>query len=363
MNNGPKISIITACYNAENTIEQAIQSVLGQTYENIEYIIVDGASTDGTMEIVEKYRNKIDVVVSESDKGVYDAFNKGVGLATGDFINFMNADDYFSTNTILEKIVSHILNHPNLMLLHGNVKAIDETTGHWHYRGQSLSFKDFEKGQMCPHQSVFTRRELFTEFGGFNLAYKILADVDFTIKCFKKYEEYIKYVPIEVAHFRLGGLSSSLQHEKNMHYENAIIHFNHFGNIPDYVKGSLENFETSHINSTYQQWLESFLIGRKRLGNLDNLRIAIFGTKKNATYLYHDLKERGGEVVCFLDNDDRMHNQLLHDIPINSPSNLIEDEVDAIVISIERYDAAQSIKAQLQQDFKSLKIYTWHELV
>lgn len=363
MSNGPKISIITACYNAENTIDQTIQSVLGQTYENIEYIIVDGDSTDGTMEIVEKYRDKIDVVVSESDKGVYDAFNKGVELATGEYINFMNADDYFSTNGIIEEIGLYLHNNSNVMLLHGNVKAIDEITGHWHYRGQSLSLRDFEKGQMCPHQSVFTRRELFNEFEGFNLAYKILADVDFTIKTFKKYEEYIEYVPIEVAHFRLGGLSSSLQHEKNMHYENAIIHFNHFGNIPDYVKGSLENFETSHIYSTYQLWLESILIGRKRLGNLDNLRIAIFGTKKNATYLYHDLKRQGFEIVCFLDNDERMQNQLLHNIPINSLNISNENGIDAIVISIERYDAAQSIKVQLQQDFKSLKIYTWHELV
>ncbi|MET4560713.1 glycosyltransferase involved in cell wall biosynthesis [Lysinibacillus parviboronicapiens] len=363
MNNGPKISIITACYNAENTIEQTIQSVLGQTYENIEYIIVDGASTDGTMEIVEKYRDKIDVVVSESDKGVYDAFNKGVGLATGDFINFMNADDYFSTNAIIERIALYLVNHSHVMLLHGNVKAIDEITGHWHYRGQSLSLRDFEKGQMCPHQSVFTRRELFNEFEGFNLAYKILADVDFTIKTFKKYEEYIEYVPIEVAHFRLGGLSSSLQHEKNMHYENAIIHFNHFGNIPDYVKYSLENFETSHINSTYQLWLESFIFEKKRLENLNNLRIVIFGTKKNATYLYHDLRGKGLEVVCFLDNDERMHNQLLHDIPINSPSILNEAGVDVIIISIERFDVAQSIKKQLQQRFKHLKICTWHELV
>ncbi|OXS77044.1 hypothetical protein B1B04_01180 [Lysinibacillus sp. KCTC 33748] len=363
MNKGPKISIITACYNAKNTIEQTIQSVLGQTYENIEYIIVDGASTDGTMEIVEKYQDKIDIIVSESDKGVYDAFNKGVGLATGDFINFMNADDYFSTNAIIEEIGLYLFNHSNVMLLHGNVKAIDEITGHWHYRGQSLSLRDFEKGQMCPHQSVFTRRELFNEFEGFNIAYRILADVDFTIKTFKKYEKYIEYVPIEVAHFRLGGLSSSLQHEKDMHYENAIIHFNHFGNIPDYVKFNLENFETNHINSTYRQWLESFLIGKNDQLNISNFKIAIFGTKKNATYLYHDLKGRGGEVVCFLDNDDKMHNQLLHDIRIQSPSILNEEDIDMIVVSIERYGASQIVKKQLQQRFKHLKVCTWHELV
>ncbi|MGE7110281.1 glycosyltransferase [Lysinibacillus sp. NPDC047702] len=363
MNNGPKISIITACYNAENTIEQTIQSVLGQTYKNIEYIIVDGASTDGTMEIVEKYRDNIDVVVSESDKGVYDAFNKGVELATGEFINFMNADDYLSTNGIIEEIGLYLHNHSNVKLLHGNVKAIDEITGHWHYRGQSLSLKDFEKGQMCPHQSVFTYKELFNEFGGFDLAYKILADVDFTIKTFKNYEEYIEYVPIEVAHFRLGGLSSSLQHEKDMHYENAIIHFNHFGNIPDYVKFNLENFETNHINSTYRQWLENFLIGKNDRLNISNFNIAIFGTKKNATYLYHDLKVRGGKVVCFLDNDDKMHNQLLHDIRIQSPSILNEEEIDVIVVSIERYGASQIVKKQLQQRFKHLKVCTWHELV
>lgn len=364
MNKFPKISIITACYNAEKTIEQTIQSVINQTYDNIEYIIIDGNSTDRTKEIVEKYREKVDVIISEPDRGVYDAFNKGVTLATGDYINFMNADDYFSTDLIVEEITKHLFKYPNTVLLHGNVKAIDSNTGHWHYRGQKLILNDFKKGLMCPHQSVFAHKKLFKEFGGFDLTYKILADVDFTIKCFKNYEDVIIYLPIEVAHFRLGGLSNVLLHEKNMHYENTIIHYNHFGSVPNYTKIIMDNYETYRINQTYKLWLESFLIGREDVSNMFRKKnIAIFGTKRNATYLYHYFTRSAVEVVFFLDNEEMMQTQLLHGKPINSLNSIVGNEVDAIIISVERHEAAQSIKQQLKKQFKNIKVYTWHELI
>jgi len=364
---GPKITIITACYNSEKTIEQTIQSVLNQTYDNIEYIVIDGASTDGTMEIVEKYRDRIDIIVSEEDDGVYDAFNKGIKVATGDFINFMNADDYFSTSEIIEEIACHIEEHKGVLMIHGNVRAFDERTGHWHFRGGQLILDDFEKGKMCPHQSVFTHKKLFEEFKGFDLKYKILADVDFTIKCFKNYEEKIIYIPIEIACFRLGGLSNALRHEKNMHTENAIIHFNQFGSIPDYSSKIIDDYETYHTNQNYRLWLERSLLNEKytngKINSLKGQRIAVFGTKKNATYLYHDLKKSGIDIKFFLDNDERMQNQQLHKKPIISLEEINNKEISTIIISIERYNTAEIIKQQLQQKFQDIDISTWYELV
>ena len=104
--NNPKISVVTVCYNAVDLIEETILSVINQTYRNVEYIIIDGASTDGTVDIINKYRDKIAYFVSEPDKGIYDAMNKGIKVATGEWLNFMNAGDVFSSNTIVSEVVS-----------------------------------------------------------------------------------------------------------------------------------------------------------------------------------------------------------------------------------------------------------------
>ena len=115
----PKISVVTVCYNAVNDIEKTILSVINQTYPNIEYLIIDGGSKDGTMDIVNKYKDKIDVIVSEPDKGIYDAMNKGIDRATGDWINFMNAGDCFYNNVALESVFPRNYESVNFDILYG----------------------------------------------------------------------------------------------------------------------------------------------------------------------------------------------------------------------------------------------------
>lgn len=180
----PKISVVTVCYNAAATIEQTIQSVLNQSYSNLEYIIVDGASTDHTLDIIGKYKDHISTVVSEPDKGIYDAFNKGVNLATGDYINFMNADDFFSTDQAVSEVANYLTSNPDVLMLHGNVRVMNDALGIWHIEGQALTSDDVKSGKVCQHQSVFAHKKLFEEFEGFDLRFKIASDIDFILEHF-----------------------------------------------------------------------------------------------------------------------------------------------------------------------------------
>ncbi|MGZ7445995.1 glycosyltransferase family 2 protein [Paenibacillus sp. TH7-28] len=363
----PKISVVTVCYNAADTIEQTIQSVLNQSYSNLEYIIVDGASTDHTLDIIHKYMDRISIIVSEPDNGIYDAFNKGVRLATGDFINFMNADDFFSTDQAVSEVANYLASNPDVLMLHGNVKVMNDLSGYWYIDGQFLTVEDMENGRMCPHQSVFAHKKLFEEFGGFDLKYKILADVDFTIKCFKTYEQLIAYIPLEIATFRLGGVSTHINYDKNLHTENAIIHLEHFNSIPRRTGDYLENADESQSNRFYKLWLESLLIGNMGAASMlaagNDKKVIIFGTKLTATFLYYNLDKYGIEVSYFLDNDQRMHGRQMHSIQIISPSQLNADTDATIIISIERWSAANIMKAQLGKQFANARIYTWQDLI
>lgn len=183
----PKFSIITVCYNAEATIEDTIQSVISQTYHHVEYIIVDGASKDGTLDIVNRYRAHIAVIVSEPDKGLYDAMNKGIGLATGDYLCFLNAGDSFHEDDTLQQMVHsiHTLQLPDV--LYGETALVDHEDHFLRMRRLSapeiLTWKSFRQGMLVCHQAFFPRRDLVMPY---DLRYRFSADFDWCIKIMKK---------------------------------------------------------------------------------------------------------------------------------------------------------------------------------
>lgn len=183
----PKFSIITVCYNAEATIENTIQSVISQTYHHVEYIIVDGASKDGTLDIVNRYRAHIAVIVSEPDKGLYDAMNKGIGLATGDYLCFLNAGDSFHEDDTLQQMVHsiHTLQLPDV--LYGETALVDHEDHFLRMRRLSapeiLTWKSFRQGMLVCHQAFFPRRDLVMPY---DLRYRFSADFDWCIKIMKK---------------------------------------------------------------------------------------------------------------------------------------------------------------------------------
>jgi glycosyltransferase involved in cell wall biosynthesis len=200
-----KISIITVCKNAENIIEKTIQSVLSQSYENIEYIIIDGASTDNTNAIIQKYRDQVSSSISEKDHGIYNAMNKGIKVATGDIVFFLNAGDIFSDEFVLEKIVS-AFSKADIEFLYGDVFFDDGISE------KLVQFKHVDKAffldkNLC-HQSIFYKPEAFRKYGYFDEKYSVLADYEWNVRGFVKYRLKSGHIRIPIAKFKLDGISS-----------------------------------------------------------------------------------------------------------------------------------------------------------
>ena len=203
-----KISIITVCYNSSATIEETLQSVQSQTYQDIEYIIIDGNSKDSTFEIVNQYKDIVSILVSESEKGLYDAMNKGVQLATGDYIGILNSDDTFYEPDTIEKVVNFLKENPvdaciGDIVQHKSGKIIRK------YSSKNWKPEKLKIGFMPPHPSIFFKKSLFNKFGVYTLGYKIAADYELIIRFFLKNKITYKYSNIITTSMAVGGESSS----------------------------------------------------------------------------------------------------------------------------------------------------------
>lgn len=363
MSNKPKISIITACYNAEKTIEQTILSVLNQTHENIEYIIIDGASTDRTMDIVEKYRQKVDVIISEPDQGIYDAFNKGVFNATGHYIHFLNADDYFVDKNVISKITSFIDENEFPIVAYGGVLVKDEKSGYIKEINKYVSIKEMSEGSMIPHQAIFVKREKILEFKGFDINYKIASDLDLLSKLYLKYEKWFKYVPLRVVVFRLGGISSELLNRQLLRNEYQEILRKHFN--------SNFNIGKETNNEAYlKAWMQSILFSNKRISNVlkekSIERVVIFGSGEISNMVAKDFTDNGIVVEAFLDNNIQTHNLVMNSIEIVSPTWLIENsnKIQAIIFGFEGNHEEEVLKQLAVFNLsKNIEYYSWRELV
>lgn len=183
----PKFSVITVTYNAEKVLEDTIQSVITQTYHHVEYIIVDGASKDSTPAIIDKYRNRIAHVVSEPDKGLYDAMNKGIAMATGDYLCFLNAGDSFHEDDTLQKMVHSISGNELPDVLYGETALVDAQRHFLRMRRLSapevLTWKSFKQGMLVCHQAFFPHHTLVKPY---DLKYRFSSDFDWCIRIMKK---------------------------------------------------------------------------------------------------------------------------------------------------------------------------------
>ena len=184
----PKFSIITVTYQAGKVLEDTIQSVIFQTYRNVEYIIVDGGSMDNTLDIVKKYQDRISIVVSEPDKGLYDAMNKGIRLATGDYVCFLNAGDELHENETLQRMVHTLKTQELPDVIYGETAIVDGEEHFLHMRRlqapEVLHWKSFKQGMLVCHQAFFARRELALAHP-YDLQYRFSADFDWCIRIMK----------------------------------------------------------------------------------------------------------------------------------------------------------------------------------
>lgn len=184
----PKFSIITVTYNAKATLERTILSVISQTYSNVEYIVVDGASTDGTLEIINKYREHFSTCISEPDNGLYDAMNKGLKKATGDYVYFLNAGDKLHEDDTLQKMAHSIREQEEMPdVLYGETDIVD-SQGHFVRKRrlsapESLTWQSFKYGMLVCHQSFFAKRSLAEPY---DLSYRYSSDFDWCIRVMKK---------------------------------------------------------------------------------------------------------------------------------------------------------------------------------
>jgi len=205
-----KVSIITVCLNSTDTIEDTIKSVLSQNYKDIEYIIIDGSSTDGTLDILTKYQSRISKFISESDKGIYDAMNKGLNLATGDIMGFLNSGDFYTNEKVIGRIVK-VMKINNVDCCYGDLEYVakdnpDKTVRKW----KSQPYKEglFEKGWHPPHPTFFAIKDVFDRYGNFDLSYEIGADYDLMLRFLKKHSIISCYIPNVLVKMRTGGKSN-----------------------------------------------------------------------------------------------------------------------------------------------------------
>lgn len=204
--NNPLVSIITVVFNGKKHIEQTIKSVLEQTYTNIEYIIIDGVSSDGTLDIIKKYETKITKFISEKDTGIYNAMNKGLALAKGEIIGILNADDYYYEKTI--ELVVRAFIKSEAEIIYGNLVKLRNFEDENYFKEITPNIALIEQTMPIFHPATFVKKEVYEKIGDFNEKYKLSADYDFIYRAYNANLNF-EYLPQPLTVFRIDGATSS----------------------------------------------------------------------------------------------------------------------------------------------------------
>jgi glycosyltransferase involved in cell wall biosynthesis len=230
-----KISVITVVYNNSEHITSAVESVLLQNYSEIEYIVIDGGSTDGTIQLIEDYQDKISLFLSEPDGGIYDALNKGIRFATGEAIGFLHSDDLFAHDNVVSQVVEEFVDN-KIDIVYGDLDyvmkdQINTVVRHW--QAGEFSRNKLRYGWMPPHPTFYARRNLYQKFGGFDLNYRIAADYDSMLRILS--DEAVKsyYIPEVLVKMRLGGVSnrSLINIIRKTKEDYRVLKSNHVGGL------------------------------------------------------------------------------------------------------------------------------------
>lgn len=205
-----KITVITVCFNCQPTLSRALESVASQHWPLVEHIVIDGASTDGTLDIIDRYRPHLTTVVSEPDKGIYDAMNKGLDRATGDVVCFLNADDWYASSQVLAQ-VAHAMEAHRLDALMGDVgffRAGNSNRMVRRYRSDRFTPERLAWGWMPAHPALFMRREVMQRTGHFKTNYRIAGDYEYVVRAFHSHPLRYRHLPEVLVNMQTGGAST-----------------------------------------------------------------------------------------------------------------------------------------------------------
>ena len=321
-----KVSIITVCYNAETTIEKTINSVLSQTYPNIEYIIIDGKSKDNTVNVINKYKSKIAKFVSEPDNGIYDAMNKGIKMATGDVIGIINADDWYDKDAV-ENILN-IFHNSNAEIVYGKAKMIYHDQSYFYTAKAELEKLWYDVRIM--HPTVFVKNEVYDKYGLFDLSYELAADYELILRYYIDKVKFL-YMDEVVVNFTLGGKSTiefakGVKEVKEISLKYAskyVDNDNLFDLIENRYKEALFNMSLQGPSDIIKTIFEKYY-------NNCNEGIYIFGTGHFGKVFFRVLNALGILVNGFLDNNlDKQKD--LENIKIYTPKILASGNYNVFI--------------------------------
>lgn len=354
-----KFSIITVCLNSENTIEQTVQSVIEQENCDYEYIIVDGMSTDKTLEIIRRYEDRISIIISEPDTGLYDAMNKGISLATGDVIGIINSDDWYEAGALalVEKCfessdVEVIYGKMNLIYLNGESKVM--------VPGDMENIR-YEMG--IPHSTVFIKKDIYRKYGAFKLKYRIAADYELMLRLYTKGVKF-RYLENILASFRLGGLS--FQQTEACKNEEEAISLRYLPCAPLEKRQHIKNI-ISHKRKVYlfekllndsPDMLCEILLNELGVNFEDD--IVIFGAGNWGRKLYRILLLNGKRVSFFVDNDVCKHNQTEAGVKVLNPE-VLKSFRGILLAAVEKFSDEISLQIDRLNNPSLYCIY-WEEI-
>lgn len=351
-----KVSIITVTFNAVDTIEQTIESVLGQTYNNIEYIIVDGMSTDGTFEKICKYKNKISKIMHEFDNGLYDAMNKGISCATGQVIGIINGDDWLEKDA-----VANVVNalDDSADILYGKINRCRYDGS---IKGSETVKIDDIWYRMIPHPAVFVKKKIYDLYGTFNLSYSLSGDYELILRFYNEGVRF-KYLDKILANFREGGLSTRRRIDGVKEAKKIWMQYSDkCPNKSKYLQLINDSYNCAKMAEVYEQSNEKFKIRLNSLFYEDIENVIVFGAGVWGRRCAEKL--RGCNISCsyFADNNSEKQGTRIDNIEVISPERLLNMKCSVIIALGAGYDEiCEQLKKMKNSNLKWIKMFDLYE--
>lgn len=321
-----KFSIITVVYNGAKTIERTIKSIISQNYDNLEYIVIDGGSTDGTLEIINRYSQYVSELVSEPDEGIYDAMNKGISLATGDVIAFLNSDDWYADGA-LQHVAEQFNKEKQVQILFSNVYLVYENK--FRIPNKTKITDGDHINSVFYHPGTFARRELFEQFGKFDLQYKIAADTDWILRILD-HKPNIRCVDFPTTFFSMTGISNTEDKLAMIEAEKCYIAHTDSEEIKNYIHN---HFAMIGKRIDFRKMIKNDEVildteWRNRLFNS-----VLFGSGRIGEVCYQLLQNNDIPISEVVDNDASVWGTKFYEYTIQAPTGLGEMDKPVLIAS------------------------------